>query len=163
MKKLLLLFTTILFFLTSCNQLFVEPAFVGSWYVSEDQTEDFIEDMAEKGITITGITVVSTMYVVLTVDTFEMNFSTVYSGDEAEITANELVDFTEKFAKGTIEYTETEIYLTASHFGDSETGQTWVSVSEQDSEMGAYIWSVSGNTLIVYNDYNHWELTRKES
>lgn len=162
MKKLFLFVTTALI-LTSCNQLFEEPAFVGSWYASEDQTEDFIEDMDEQGINITGITVVSTMYVILTTETFEMNFTTVYSGDESEISANELVDVTEKFAKGTIKYTETEIYLTASHYGDSETGQNWVSVSGQDTEMGNFIWSVSGNTLTVYNDYNHWELIKIES
>lgn len=162
MKKLFILLAATLFMLTSCDIFFVEPEFVGSWTRTEDITDEVIAGVyADTGYLLTGITVESTMDLKLTIDTFEIMSTTSFSGDQSVLTMFELVDTTEKYAKGNLEYTESEVTLTATHYGDDETGQTWVAVSGEQADMGTSEWSVSGDTLTITGEQGSMTFTRK--
>lgn len=161
MKKLLVLLAATLFMLTSCDLLFGDPEFVGDWTLTQDTTQELVDEMAEYGITLTGVTMETTLDLKLTVDTFEITNTVTFSGDAATIAYFELEDMTGKFAKGNLEYTETQVTLTATHYGDDDTGQTWVAVSGEQADLGTMNWEVSGNTLTLTDDNETMSFTRK--
>lgn len=126
MKKLFLLLAATLIMLTSCDLIFGEPEFVGTWGLEISEGFEMVME--------------------LTVDSFEMS---MVAGEESAV-----------FAKGSLEYTDTTITLTASHLTDEDTGEL-VAVSGADAEMGTMDWAVDGDTLTVSDDTETMIFTRK--